>query len=106
SRTLTLVPFLRRLAACGENLPSSRRACHPGHGDSPVATPSLPPPTDAPALPEEQHPDGPPFPVVGVGASAGGLEAFTELLEGLSADPGLAILFVAHLDPHHKSLMP
>src|SRR5262249_42197797 len=44
-----------------------------------------------------------PFPIVGVGASAGGLEAFTELLTTLPANPGLAILFVLHLEPHHKS---
>src|SRR5262249_42520016 len=46
------------------------------------------------------------FPVVGVGASAGGLEALTELLEGLSPKPGLAFLFAAHLDPHQKSHLP
>ncbi len=50
-------------------------------------------------------PDGLPFPVVGVGASAGGLEACTELLEGLPAEPGLAILLVSHLDPEQKSLL-
>jgi two-component system CheB/CheR fusion protein len=44
-----------------------------------------------------------PFPVVGVGASAGGLEAFSELLSHLQAEPGLAILFVLHLEPYHKS---
>src|SRR5688572_8956364 len=54
----------------------------------------------------DPHADGPPFPVVGVGASAGGLEALTELLEHLPANPGLAFLLVPHLDPHHKSLMP
>ncbi len=44
-----------------------------------------------------------PFLVAGVGASAGGLEAYTELLEGLSATPGLALLLVSHLDPEQKS---
>ncbi len=48
-------------------------------------------------------PEGLPFLVVGVGASAGGLEAYTELLDGLSANPGLALLLVSHLDPEHKS---
>ena len=48
-------------------------------------------------------PTGPPFPVVGIGASAGGLEAFTEILKSLPAEPGLAILYAAHLEPHHKS---
>lgn len=44
-----------------------------------------------------------PFAIVGIGASAGGLEAFTHLLTHLPPHPGLAILFVLHLEPHHKS---
>lgn len=44
-----------------------------------------------------------PFLVVGVGASAGGLEAYTELLEVLPANPNLALLLVSHLDPAQKS---
>src|SRR5262245_6235511 len=51
----------------------------------------------------EEPPKGPPFPVVGVGASAGGLEAFSDMLRALPADPGLAFLFVQHLEPHRKS---
>jgi two-component system CheB/CheR fusion protein len=56
--------------------------------------------------PDDNLPHGPPFPVVGVGASAGGLEAFTEMLEGLSPDPGMAFLFVLHRGTAHKSLLP
>jgi two-component system CheB/CheR fusion protein len=41
--------------------------------------------------------------VVGVGASAGGLEAFTELLSHLPADTGMAFVLIQHLDPKHKS---
>ena len=41
--------------------------------------------------------------MVGVGASAGGLEAYTELLEGLPEAPGMALLLVSHLDPEYKS---
>ena len=44
-----------------------------------------------------------PFPVVGVGASAGGLEPLTHLLEGLPPRPGLAIVVIQHLAPHHES---
>src|SRR4051812_34844237 len=44
--------------------------------------------------------------VVGVGASAGGLEAFTELLRHVPATPGLAVVLVQHLDPHHESVLP
>jgi two-component system CheB/CheR fusion protein len=41
--------------------------------------------------------------VVGVGASAGGLEAFTELLSHLPDDSGMAFVLIQHLDPNHES---
>ena len=41
--------------------------------------------------------------VVGVGASAGGLEAFTELLSHLPDDTGMAFVLIQHLDPKHES---
>ena len=41
--------------------------------------------------------------VVGVGASAGGLEAFTELLSQLPDDTGMAFVLIQHLDPSHES---
>jgi len=43
------------------------------------------------------------FPIVGIGASAGGLEAFTTLLKALSPDLGMAFVFVPHLDPNRES---
>src|SRR5215471_10485890 len=49
--------------------------------------------------------NAPVFPVVGVGASAGGLEAFTQLLKALPANPGMAFVLVPHLDPTHESAM-
>lgn len=42
-------------------------------------------------------------PVAGIGASAGGLEAFKLLLRHLPPDTGLAFVFVQHLDPKHHS---
>jgi two-component system CheB/CheR fusion protein len=45
------------------------------------------------------------FAVVGLGASAGGLEAFSKLLDFLPADGGVAFVLIQHLDPTHKSLM-
>jgi two-component system CheB/CheR fusion protein len=42
-------------------------------------------------------------PVVCVGASAGGLEAFTELLNHLPDDTGMAFVLIQHLDPSHES---
>lgn len=43
--------------------------------------------------------------VVGIGASAGGLEAVAELLGALPADAGVACIVVQHLDPKHESLL-
>src|SRR5437588_12753751 len=46
------------------------------------------------------------FPIVGVGASAGGLEAFTQLLKALGPGTGMAYVLVQHLDPRHESALP
>ncbi|MDQ3254264.1 MAG: hypothetical protein M3R15_10230, partial [Acidobacteriota bacterium] len=45
------------------------------------------------------------FPVVGIGASAGGLEAFTQLLKHLPPDTGMAFVLIQHLNPNHASLL-
>ncbi|MCL4481981.1 MAG: ATP-binding protein [Bacteroidetes bacterium] len=45
------------------------------------------------------------FTVVAIGASAGGLEAVTQLLENLSPTTGMAYIYVQHLSPDHKSLL-
>ena len=45
------------------------------------------------------------FPIVAIGASAGGLEACKKLLDALPADNGMAFLIVQHLDPSHDSLL-
>jgi two-component system, chemotaxis family, CheB/CheR fusion protein len=42
-------------------------------------------------------------PVVGVGASAGGIEAFTQLLGAMPSDSGAAFVLVLHLDPTRES---
>jgi two-component system CheB/CheR fusion protein len=46
-----------------------------------------------------------PFPIVGVGASAGGLEAFTQQLKALPSRTGMAYVLVQHLDPTHESAL-
>ncbi|MEG4395637.1 chemotaxis protein CheB [Microcoleus sp. BROC3] len=46
-----------------------------------------------------------PFPIVGIAASAGGLEAFTQLLSHLPIDTGMAFVLIQHLAPDHKSLL-
>jgi two-component system CheB/CheR fusion protein len=43
------------------------------------------------------------FPIVGIGASAGGLESISALLAGIPASTGMAYVFVQHLDPAHAS---
>jgi chemotaxis response regulator CheB len=43
------------------------------------------------------------FPIVGIGASAGGLESIFALLAGIPASTGMAYVFVQHLDPAHGS---
>lgn len=44
-----------------------------------------------------------PYPVVGIGASAGGIEAYIDLLHSLPVDTGMAFVLVPHLAPDHKS---
>ena len=46
-----------------------------------------------------------PFPVVGIGASAGGLEALTEFFRAMRTPCGMAFVVVTHLDPNHKSAL-
>jgi chemotaxis methyl-accepting protein methylase/PAS domain-containing protein len=47
-----------------------------------------------------------PFPIVGIGASAGGLEALEKFLRHVPANSGMAFVIIQHLDPTHKGIMP
>ncbi|HEY7615638.1 MAG TPA: chemotaxis protein CheB, partial [Terriglobales bacterium] len=58
------------------------------------------------ATPQAEPKPSTAFPVVGMGASAGGLEAFTELLHHLPEKTGMAFVLVQHLDPSHGSVLP
>src|SRR2546422_8037246 len=57
----------------------------------------------------QQKPADPPqpieFPIVGIGASAGGLEAFEQLLSALPGHIGMAFVLIPHLAPEHESIM-
>jgi len=69
------------------------------------AAPSVPPAsavTTAPDAGERGEAGSLPI-AVGVGASAGGLDAFTELLSHLPDDTGMAFVLIQHLDPKHES---
>ena len=57
------------------------------------------------AAPKDQpHPDNN-FPIVGLGASAGGLEAFEQFFRHIPADSGMAFVLISHLDPSHASIL-
>jgi hypothetical protein len=59
-------------------------------------------PPELPTDPEQRKPHNA-YPVVGIGASAGGLEALMQLFSTLRPDAGMSFLVVQHLDPHHPS---
>lgn len=55
----------------------------------------------------DDAPDSPaPFPIVGIGASAGGLEALERLFAHVPPEPGVAFVVISHLAPNLPSLMP
>jgi two-component system CheB/CheR fusion protein len=72
---------------------------------------AIPAANAAASEPEMEHPFetepvltlGRPFPVVGIGASAGGFEALNQLLAHLPRDTGMGFVVVQHLDPAHES---
>jgi two-component system CheB/CheR fusion protein len=51
--------------------------------------------------PKPEHPIG--FPIVGIGASAGGLEAFTSFLSKVPVDSRMAFILIQHMDPSQPS---
>ena len=67
---------------------------------------TAPPDLSKPIPVEKNHPVAI-FPVVGIGASAGGLAAFEAFFSGLMeiSEPGMAFVLVQHLAPDHKSLL-
>ena len=65
-----------------------------------VETPS---PSAASAPPQAETAGG--FPIVGIGASAGGLEAFEAFFKAMPSGSGMAFVLVAHLDPTHVSIL-
>ncbi|HLY36700.1 MAG TPA: chemotaxis protein CheB, partial [Candidatus Binatia bacterium] len=82
-------------------------------GRSPTGRPARRPGTDRRPPAEEAAPvtiaderGAPEVIIVAVGASAGGLEAFSQLLQALPPDPGFGIVLVQHLAPQHESALP
>ena len=52
------------------------------------------------------QPDNCLFPIVGIGASAGGLEALEQFFGNMPKDNGMAFVVIQHLDPNHVGIMP
>ncbi len=61
--------------------------------------------TTQPTDPEAPFPQDNNFPTVGLGASAGGLEAFEQFFRHIPADTGMAFVLISHLDPSHASIL-
>jgi two-component system CheB/CheR fusion protein len=55
---------------------------------------------------EKENPPSPGFPIVGIGASAGGLEALEQFFENMPKENGMAFVVIQHLDPTHVGIMP
>ncbi|HLD47633.1 MAG TPA: chemotaxis protein CheB, partial [Desulfobaccales bacterium] len=70
------------------------------------ASAAVPKAEPASRQPDKKYLPAPSPQVVGIGASAGGLEAFTGLLENLPTDTGMAFVLVQHMAPRPHSLLP
>ncbi|MGJ3704281.1 chemotaxis protein CheB [Variovorax sp. AFSI2.2] len=68
-----------------------------------MPTTSNPPPPSAATNERKLTPSTLSFPVIGIGASAGGLEALIRFFEQMPADPGMAFVVILHLSPQHES---
>ena len=76
--------------------PSSNKKKTPANKKSSTAPVSSPP-----SIKSANH-----FPVVGIGASAGGLDAFKKLIKVIPENSGMAYVLVQHLHPSHESMLP
>jgi two-component system CheB/CheR fusion protein len=72
---------------------------------APCPSPSFPNDDNRDSNPERSDLEGDRFPLVGIGASAGGLEAFSQLLQGLPDDTGMAFVLVQHLEASNASFL-
>lgn len=55
---------------------------------------------------EKKKPSKAKFPIVGIGASAGGLEALEQFFSNMPSDTGMAFVVIQHLDPTHVGILP
>src|SRR5262249_35204633 len=94
-KTILTAPFLA--ASCGAEMAKKHKSRTPAQPSA--ETPEAPAPAieDVPAPLKERHG----IPIVGIGASAGGLDAFKRLFSAMPADSGVAFVLIPHLDPKH-----
>ncbi len=72
---------------------------HPRKTEAGKAAKSAKARSSGPSAPAER------FPIAGLGASAGGLDAFTKFLKALPADTGMGFVLIQHMDPTHESIL-
>src|SRR6185295_180312 len=84
-------------------IPDAPRA--PAAATAPAPEPSHPDDGSDPAPSASEAPASVPFPIVGIGASAGGLEALEQFLPKIPPRSGLAFVVIQHLDPQYKGLL-
>lgn len=87
--------------------PASRKPAKPAPAKTPKPARKASPkaaPASTPEIPLKRAASIPP--IVGIGASAGGLEALEHFLAHVPPGSGLAFVVIQHLDPTHKGIMP
>src|SRR5260370_42160960 len=88
----------KKSAKASEETKAAQQAVRaPEHPEQSPRTPA----DDAPA---ESKPGPPGPPVAGIGASAGGPDAFKRFFAAMPADSGVAFVLIPHLDPEHENL--
>jgi len=87
-----------------ERRPAKKRHAA-AHGSKRVSRPAESTQRKSEEVPVSEQTSDESFPIVGIGASAGGLEAFTQLLRELPSDVNMALVLVQHLDPTYKSML-
>jgi two-component system CheB/CheR fusion protein len=83
------------------NLKKAKKVAPKKKAIKPKKTKQSPPKSLSPPKKEKRG-----LPIVGIGASAGGLQAFETFFKNMSPDSGMAFVLVPHLDPKHISILP
>ena len=83
----------------------TRRESGGGPGSEEVLESEQGEPSDVSAAPVDQAKEAP-FPIVGIGASAGGLEALEAFFGAVPEESGIAYVVITHTDPDHESMLP